>query len=387
MAPDAASATPASTDGAAPTNTGSDATTDPAADPSTDTPTDTPTDEPTDEPDDTPDDTPQTGWVEQDGAWVWLDDDGQRVTGWRSIDDTWYLFDSDGVRLEGWQWQGAWYYLDPETGAMHEGWLLERPERPERADDADDADDQDDDQGGTWYFLNYGSGAMATGGRAVRNVWYLFDQRGAMLTGWQADGNTWYFLDRESGAMRTGWIEEPEGWYYLQPNGAMASNAFQTSYGSWFMATPSGLWRGSPVTFDAELDSYVLPVVAACGNDLRACYDYVRTQFRYVGYPHWPNYYGWEKDYALHLLRDGGGNCYSFACAFHFMAKALGYDTWTVKGYLVNRQTGGLLDHCWVEGNVAGGRHIFDPELHYEFGTVDMFLIDPARAPVTYRYV
>ena len=45
-----------------------------------------------------------------------------------------------------------------------------------------------------------------------------------MCTGWEQISNVWYYFN-ESGAMQTGWVQTKPGyWYYLNSDGAMLSN-------------------------------------------------------------------------------------------------------------------------------------------------------------------
>ena len=46
----------------------------------------------------------------------------------------------------------------------------------------------------------------------------LYDNTGAMETGWQKINNKWYYMD-DSGAMQTGWKKIDKKWYYFYSNG------------------------------------------------------------------------------------------------------------------------------------------------------------------------
>ena len=111
------------------------------------------------------------------------DPDGPTKTdkvGWdKNEDGTWSFYDATGVQVKA-SWvnvQGTWYYLK-EDGIMATGWLQE---------------------GGNWYYLN-ASGAMQTGWLNDNGTWYYLQSNGAMKTGWLNDNGTWYYL-KASGAM------------------------------------------------------------------------------------------------------------------------------------------------------------------------------------------
>lgn len=128
-----------------------------------------------------------TGWVNDSGAWYYLNSNGNMATGWKSVN-------------------GTWYYLDG-SGSMKTGWLKD---------------------GGEWYYLN-SSGAMATGWKSINGAWYYLNGDGSMKTGWVKDGEEWYYLN-SSGAMATGWINDSGKWYYLNSNGTLASNISVDGY-------------------------------------------------------------------------------------------------------------------------------------------------------------
>lgn len=97
-------------------------------------------------------------------------------------------------------------------------------------------------------------------------------------------------------------------------------------------------------------------VVASITNDsmsmetkLRICFDYVKTYQE--SRPRMPHYLGmdWPVIYANDMFVNGSGNCCSYAAAFAYMAKAIGYE----EVYCCN--SGG---HGWAEIDGL----IYDPE-------------------------
>lgn len=83
---------------------------------------------------------------------------------------------------------------------------------------------------------------------------------------------------------------------------------------------------------------------------LRVCYDYVKDAYPEIK-PRIPHYTGmdWPVIYANDMFVNGAGNCCSYAAAFAYMAKAIGYD----EVYCCN--SGG---HGWAEIDGL----VYDPE-------------------------
>lgn len=122
-----------------------------------------------------------------------------------------------------------------------------------------------------------------------------------------------------------------------------------------------------------EVDRYVSEILDACTDasmtqmeKLSACYCYVRD-YRYLG----RNSVIYDKTmsldqaagYANKMYSTGKGDCYNFAAAFYFLARALGYDARAVVGecgYIWNTHA---IPHGWVEITMDGVDYLFDPEI------------------------
>lgn len=155
-----------------------------------------------------------------------------------------------------------------------------------------------------------------------------------------------------------------------------------------------------------SLDDNVKALLAACTNSsmtreemLRAAYLYLRDsgKFGYVGGPH----YGrgtsdWAEKEAVTFFTPysstkSGGNCYSWAAAFMYIARQLGYDAYVVSGGVPS----GNSDHAWVmipwdDGN----EYLFDIELEwghmhgYYSGQYhyDLYKLRPGNTPFNYYF-
>lgn len=57
-------------------------------------------------------------WIEDNGSWYYMGNDGSMETGWQQIKGDWYYFDQSGAMQTGWtKDNGKWYFLLP-NGAM-----------------------------------------------------------------------------------------------------------------------------------------------------------------------------------------------------------------------------------------------------------------------------
>ena len=191
----------------------------------------------------------ESKWVKTGGKQYRLGADGKMITGNFSVGSALYHATSSGAIVSGNKWvkaDGKWWFPN-KNGSLRTGWVS---------------------SGGSWYWLNTKTGAMATGWVKVDGKWYLLNSSGAMLTGWQkqgawyyltssgamktgwlSNGGKWYWLNRDSGAMQTGWIKDDNGkWWFADGSGALASARWvQGAGGSWYRVDSNGAmatgWR------------------------------------------------------------------------------------------------------------------------------------------------
>ena len=77
------------------------------------------------------------------------------------------------------------------------------------------------------YYLNQGTGHALVGQNIIDNAGYMFDEKGAMLSGWQnVNGLRYYYNPLDGNRMHTGWLADETGMHYLIPEGGyMATGA------------------------------------------------------------------------------------------------------------------------------------------------------------------
>ena len=63
-----------------------------------------------------------SGWVQEDGGWVYYDSDGYRLTDtWKKDGDNWYYLDSDGMRASSMQVDE--YYVGEDGKRVANTWV------------------------------------------------------------------------------------------------------------------------------------------------------------------------------------------------------------------------------------------------------------------------
>ena len=162
-----------------------------------------------------------TGWVEEDGTWVYYNSDGERATdSWKKSGNGWYYLDSNGeMAIDQLIEDGDNYYYVDINGLMATNqWV---------AIENEDAG-EDDEPEHYWYYFQANGKALKNGNnsnvalKTVNGKKYAFDEEGRMLFGWvskdsaeridNTDGDAfkegdYYFGDSDDGAMTTGWLQ------------------------------------------------------------------------------------------------------------------------------------------------------------------------------------
>ena len=142
------------------------------------------------------------GWTEENGTWVYYDNDGYQVTDeWKRSGNYWFWLNSDGEMAtnELIEDDGDYYYVDSNGAMVTNRWIqLENEDM-----------DENDSEYVWYYFQNNGKAYTASerdtvSFKTINGKKYTFDDEGKMLWGW-IDGNGERITDEE------GWIE---GMYY-----------------------------------------------------------------------------------------------------------------------------------------------------------------------------
>ena len=189
------------------------------------------------------------GWTEENGTWVYYDNDGYAVTDeWRRSGNYWFWLNSDGEMAtnELIEDDGDYYYVDSNGAMVTNRWIQLENE---------DMDDENDSEYVWYYFQNNGKAYTASEGdsvsfKTINGKKYTFDDEGQMLWGWVdsngdrvTDDEGWkegmyYCGTADDGAQVTGWAqlhvvddevetrfdrtqdeEEQDYWFYFNTNG------------------------------------------------------------------------------------------------------------------------------------------------------------------------
>ena len=193
-----------------------------------------------------------TGWVEEDGTWVYYNRDEERATEeWKKSGDNWFWLDDNGeMAVDQLIEDDDDYYYVNESGAMVSNqWV---------AIENEDAGEEDEPDAYWYYFQANGKAYKrsdnasedSVSAKTINGKKYAFDEDGKMLYGWvqggerQTDDDAWkeslyYFGDENDGAMSMGWRqisivddeyedvqpgdefwdEDQDRWFYFQTSG------------------------------------------------------------------------------------------------------------------------------------------------------------------------
>lgn len=158
-----------------------------------------------------------------------------------------------------------------------------------------------------------------------------FTAKGCRAFGEVKIGKTLYFFNSK-GYLVTGKTTATSGdmTYYLDGNGVVEMKKKQTG-SAYLYYNPSG-----SVMSNVQVDEYMTLVTArriaaentnASMSDeekLLACFKWVAVKY-YRDRRRFSNFEGWPTVYANDIYTYGNGDCHSFASAFAYLAKALGY--------------------------------------------------------------
>ena len=181
--------------------------------------------------------------------------------------------------------------------------------------------------------LYYYNGALANGRLPAGGTTLVFSD-GRIRQGYVTAGGKTYYYSASGTLMKNGVVgSESEGYRYADASGAidMTARLAVTQDGVNWNVLDGVAYR---VTTDKELTLHrALRLVSRLtlttdtkAQKLRKCFDYLQTQ-TYECNPRVPHYRGmdWPIIYANDIFTTDGGNCFSYAAAFAFMAKAIGY--------------------------------------------------------------
>ena len=189
-----------------------------------------------------------SGWVKQDGAWYYFDENGNSVkNAWQGS----YYLKADGKMAQSeWIYDSsyqAWYYLKSDGSYAYSTWqgayYLKSNGKMAKGEWVYDSSYQ------AWYYLK-------SDGSYARNAWqgnYYLKSDGKMAKGeWVYDATyqAWYYLKSDGSYAYSIW----QGDYYLKSNGKMAVNEWVD--GGRYYVGADGVWKeGQASTASSSNDS------------------------------------------------------------------------------------------------------------------------------------
>lgn len=211
------------------------------------------------------------------------------------------------------------------------------------------------------------------GWQTIDGKQYYFGPKGKMYAKrWATiDGRQYYF--KAGGKMAVGWAKIDGTYYYFNSSGLLDRSTIAKKGNDYYFVTPQGT-KGANI-----LDGVGVNAAMSNGTKLQTCFNYVVRNCRYAGGQVWPPR-GWEPYHAYKMLTTRMGNCYDFAAAFCYLAKAVGYEGMICIAGQCASASGGFTPHSWCEFN---GR-VFDPEITYANG---YYLFNVSYGSLPFAYI
>ena len=216
------------------------------------------------------------GWTQEDGTWVYLDRDGDRVTEeWKKSGANYYWLNDDGematnALIED---DDEHYYVDANGVRVSNQWVS--------VDNIDDDEVDGKEVDVLWYYMgSSGKAYKASGNNEFKNTTingkrYLFDEDGHMVSGWTYVGDDTYYLGNENeGWAYTDWqyleidedemtapdgdYENDEAWFNFKSTGKARKNTRAYISGAYYTFDENGVmlddWvSGTPGTADSKV--------------------------------------------------------------------------------------------------------------------------------------
>ena len=172
----------------------------------------------------------------------------------------------------------------------------------------------------------------------------------------------WTSFDKETTDLTPGWHNIGGKLFYVNEDKQFAHDTF---IGSLELDH-----NGYYITGSTELDALLASAVKSVVNDsmtqqqkLRAVYDYAKNTFGYLGIGAADTGKSdWALTSATDMLKNHKGNCYSWAAAFTYLARQVGFDAQAIPGTGVSPK-GSESVHAWTEITIDGTAYTFDPQI------------------------
>jgi hypothetical protein len=201
------------------------------------------------------------GWTEENGEWVYLNSDGDRVTNeWKKSGNNYYWLDDDGLMAtsELIEDDDKTYYVNENGVRVTSQWVA--------LDNEDDVEVNGEDVETLWYYFSDTGKAFKASSSTETFVkktvaysggtdTFFFDADGHMASGWVSyGGKTYYCGDENEGwALKYFQLLEPaddmdgdyddEEWFYFGSNGKLVTSATKYYQGAYYTFDENGVMQ------------------------------------------------------------------------------------------------------------------------------------------------
>jgi len=284
------------------------------------------------------DGTMQTGMLTVDGStYYFAPKTGIAATGLTRIAKDLFYFAENGTMQTGLKTvDGSTYYFAPKTGIAATGLTKIDKEK--------------------YYFDE--DGTMQTGLQTIDDATYYFAPKGGkMKTGWNTINKNKYYFAPKTGVMTTGWKQIDKSYYYFGNNGKLRTS---TIVGKYYVLSSGKRATSNAVRYAVSVINAVSKPGMTKMQQLRACYNWCMYNINYArNHTNPANLkYDWRQSYASNAFTKHTGNCYSYASAFAYCARILGYNARVAIGKISSSH--GMTAHGWTELVIGNKTYICD---------------------------
>ncbi|MDY3919488.1 MAG: transglutaminase-like domain-containing protein [Candidatus Limivivens sp.] len=154
---------------------------------------------------------------------------------------------------------------------------------------------------------------------------------------------------------------------YLKRFAAVMMVALCLVLGSSLMPGGSAQAAAKKTTLEKKVESIVKAKVKTGSSKqaaLKTLFQYVEKTYNYKRVVGFKDTAGWEKTYALSMIKSKAGSCYHFAALYAFLTKkATGFPVRLCIGTTNGFNKARWQAHAWVEIKISGKWYIFDPNM------------------------
>ncbi len=240
----------------------------------------------------------------------------------------------------------------------------------------------------SWYYVL--NSKVQTGFTGLANYsnasgwWYITNGKvDRSYTGLAKNKNGWYYLTNgKVDRSYTGTAKNSNGWWYVKKgkvdksavalvkvNGvwqAYKSGKLNSAY-TGFAMNENGMWylqdgeliRDKAITYAAQIVENNTSSGQSSYDKLTACFNYLvknRNYLRIYGTPTAADL----PTYAIDYFKNKEGDCFSYAAAFAYIAKVLGYEVRVDVGRVIGVEGTSWSYHGWTEVKIDGTWYIWD---------------------------